>query len=337
MPRALITGITGQDGAYLAKRLLERGYDVFGTTRAGAPPPSHRLERLKIADRVTVLPVDLLSEAAVARAFDEVDPTHVFNLAAPSHVGDSFTSPAATAEFTTLSVIRLLAECHRRSGTRFYQASTGEMFAPGDGSRKDELASFRPSSPYGSAKLFAHWTTVNYRELYGVHACSGILFNHESPLRSPSFVTRKIAIAVAKQAAGDTAPLLLGNLDAKRDWGHAREYVDAMIHMVERETPNDFVIATGDAHAVREFVELAFGRVGIQLRWSGTGVNEKGFDASTGALRVGISPQFFRPVDPPVLVGDPRRAKSELGWAAATSFSDLVGHMVDFELGRVEP
>jgi GDPmannose 4,6-dehydratase len=316
---ALITGITGQDGAYLSKFLLERGYKVFGTHRRISSPNFWRLEYLGIKDKIKLIPCDLLDESSLAMALKISDPDEIYNLAAQSFVDASFSEPIATAQITGLSVLRLLEVIRLlKPKTRFYQASTSEMFGGVKKGPLNENTAFYPKSPYGVAKLFAHWITLNYRESYNLFACSGILFNHESPLRGQEFVTRKITSAAAKIKLGLAKELRLGNLDAKRDWGFAPDYCECMYLMLQRKSPDDFVIASGENHTVREFVQKAFACLDLDYR-----------------DYVKIDKSFFRPSDVPSLLGDSKKAQKELNWnPRKTSFDELIKIMAETDLKR---
>jgi len=316
---ALITGITGQDGAYLAKLLLEKGYQVVGTYRRTSGLNLERIEALGIKDQFELMPMDLQDQGNIIRVLDKVKPDEIYNLAAQSFVAVSFEQPMVTGDITGLGAARLLEGIRTvNPGIRFYQASTSEMFGKVQSVPQNERTPFYPRSPYAAAKLYAHWMTVNYRESYDMFACSGILFNHESPLRGLEFVTRKITHTVARIKCGQAKELRLGNLDAKRDWGYAPEYVEAMWLMLQQEKPEDFVIATGETHSVREFVEAAFSHVGLNWR-----------------DYVVVDPAFYRPAEVELLIGDPAKAKEKLGWQPKTTFRDLVGIMVEADLKRV--
>jgi GDPmannose 4,6-dehydratase len=333
--RALITGITGQDGAYLAKHLLAKGYDVFGGYRRTSSVNTWRLRELGVFDEITLVPFDLLELSNIMRVVSDIGPDEVYNLAAQSFVGISFEHPLVTHDINATGTLRILEALRNAApDARFYQASTSEMFGRVQEIPQRETTPFYPRSPYGAAKVCAHWMTVNYREAHDLFACCGILFNHESPLRGREFVTRKISHAVASIARGSRDILTLGNLEAKRDWGFAGEYCDAMWRMLQSETPDDYVVATGETHTVRQFVELAFAEVEIELEWSGSGVDEVGRDRSTGAVVVKIDPQFFRPSEVDLLVGDPAKAKRVLGWSAHTPLAELARMMVRADLER---
>ena len=337
---ALITGIAGQDGGHLAKLLHEKGYKVYGVIRGQMEASHPRYQQVKQeAPYVELVMADLLDLSALTRAMQEIKPDEVYNLAAISHVGYSFRDPVLTADITGKGVLNVL-EAIRLAGlektTRFYQASTSEMFGGLDYNRPEtgytEDATFHPRSPYGVAKLYGHWITKNYRESYGMFALSGILFNHEGERRGPEFVTRKISKAVARIKHGKQEHIELGNLDSKRDWGYAGDYVEGMWRMLQQDTPDDYVLATGETHSIREFCELAFKEIGIELTWQGSDVDEVGVDASTGKTLVKINPAFFRPSEVDLLLGDPTRAEKELGWERKVDFPGLVKLMVEHDL-----
>jgi len=335
MKTALITGITGQDGSYLAELLLEKGYKVYGIVRRSSTTPYERIAHL--VDRVELLSADLLDQHSLVDAIAASAPDEIYNLAAQSFVQTSWAQPVLTGEFTAMGVTRAL-EAFRKAApkARFYQASSSEMFGRVVETPQTESTPFYPRSPYGVAKLYGYWITVNYREAYGYHASNGILFNHESPLRGETFVTRKITRAVASIELKLQEKLYLGNLDAKRDWGHARDYVDGMWRILQQPTPDDYVLATGETHAVREFVELAFAQIGRTITWKGTGVDEIGVDAKTGATLVEIDPRYFRPTEVDLLLGDPSKARRILGWKHTTGFRDMVAEMVAYDLTTVK-
>jgi len=337
---ALITGVTGQDGAYLSALLLREGYVVHGVKRRASLLNTERVDPLyedpHVDGRRFILHYgDLTDSTNLIRILQETQPDEVYNLAAQSHVQVSFETPEYTANADAVGTLRLL-EAIRILGlaakTRFYQASTSEMFGLAQQVPQNERTPFYPRSPYGVAKLYGHWITVNYREAYGVFACSGILFNHESPLRGETFVTRKIARAAVRIADGREPCLFLGNLGAKRDWGHARDYVEAMWRMLQQPQPDDFVIATGETHTVREFAERAFARVGLPLEWRGSGDEEVGVAASSGKTVVRVDPRYFRPTEVDLLVGDASKARERLGWEPRVRFAELVDLMVDAEV-----
>ena len=338
--KAFITGITGQDGAYLSELLLGKGYEVHGLRRRSSSFNTGRINHLykdpHERDVSLFLHYGDMSDAAnLTRLIAEIRPDEVYNLAAQSHVAVSFESPEYTANADALGTLRLL-EAIRVQGlgdrTRFYQASTSEMFGLIRECPQRESTPFHPRSPYGVAKLFAHWITVNYREAYGLHASSGILFNHESPIRGETFVTRKVTRAAAAISAGLQDVLYLGNLDARRDWGHARDFVEGMWLMLQQPAPGDFVLATGETHSVREMTEIAFGLVGIDLAWEGEGLEEVGSDRKTGRAVVRIDPRYHRPAEVDLLQGDATRAREILGWQPRTSFAALVQEMVEADV-----
>ncbi len=340
MKKALITGVTGQDGAYLAELLLKKGYEVHGIKRRSSSFNTARVDHLyrdlHEADvRFKMHYGDLTDATNLIRIIQEVQPDEIYNLAAQSHVQVSFETPEYTANSDALGTLRLL-EAIRILGhekkSRFYQASTSEMFGLVQETPQRETTPFYPRSPYGAAKVYAYWITVNYREAYGMFSCNGILFNHESPLRGETFVTRKITRAVARIKLGFQDKIYLGNLDAKRDWGHAADYVKAMWLMLQQDQPEDFVIATGQTRTVREFVENAFAEIGVEIAWRGSGVDEIGYDKADGTTRVEIDSRYFRPTEVELLLGDPTKAKEILGWEAETSFADMVRSMVAEDL-----
>jgi GDPmannose 4,6-dehydratase len=333
---ALITGITGQDGAYLAELLLAKGYVVHGVKRRSSLINTQRVDHLYVDPheehvRFFMHYGDMTDATNLIRIVQETQPTEIYNLAAQSHVAVSFETPEYTANSDAVGTLRLL-EAIRILGltgrVRFYQASTSELYGKVQETPQTETTPFYPRSPYAAAKLYAYWITVNYREAYGMHASNGILFNHESPLRGETFVTRKITRAVAARAVGSKDKLFLGNLDAKRDWGHARDYVEGMWRIVQQATPSDYVLATGETHAVREFVELAFAEIGRKVRWQGAGEAECGLDAASGEVLIQIDPRYFRPTEVDLLLGDPSKAQRELGWRHTTPFKELVKEMV---------
>lgn len=331
----MITGITGQDGAYLARLLLDKGYRVYGTFKRNSSPNTNRLAELDIETRIELLPLDLLEFSNILRAVENVKPEELYNLGAQSFVGLSFEQPILTTQVDAVGVLRILEVLRTvHPSTRFYQASTSEMFGKVQETPQNELTPFYPRSPYGTAKLYAHWATVNYRESHDLFACSGILFNHESPLRGPEFVTRKITQAVAAIHTGKQETLALGNLDAKRDWGFAGEYVEAMWLMLQQDAPDDYVIASGETHSVREFVEIAFDVIDVAIEWEGEGVGERGRDRKTGTVRVEVSPAYFRPAEVDLLLGDSSKARQRLGWRTRTRFADLVSMMVEADLAK---
>ncbi|HUN26076.1 MAG TPA: GDP-mannose 4,6-dehydratase [Steroidobacteraceae bacterium] len=344
MKRALITGITGQDGAYLAELLLANRYEVHGIKRRASSFNTDRIDHLyqdshESGVRLFLHYGDLTDATNLIRIIQQVQPDEIYNLAAQSHVGVSFETPEYTANADALGTLRLL-EAIRILGlagrTRFYQASTSEMFGRTVETPQRETTPFYPRSPYGVAKLYGHWITVNYREAYGLYACSGILFNHESPIRGETFVTRKITRGLARIRERLETCLYLGNLDSLRDWGHARDYVRAQWLMLQQPAPADFVIATGEQHSVREFVERAAQRVGMSISWEGKGESERGIDSKTGSTVVKIDPRYFRPTEVDTLLGDASKARSQLGWKPEHTFDELIDEMIaeDLELAR---
>jgi GDPmannose 4,6-dehydratase len=341
--RALITGITGQDGAYLAEFLLAKGYEVHGLKRRTSLFNTDRIDHLyegpEVRNRRFILHHgDMTDSSSLIRIIQQVQPDEIYNLAAQSHVAVSFEEPEYTANSDALGVLRLL-EAIRILGlekkTRFYQASTSELYGLVQEIPQKETTPFYPRSPYAVAKLYGYWIVVNYREAYDIYACNGILFNHESPVRGETFVTRKITRALARIKLGLQDCLYLGNLDAKRDWGHARDYVEMQWLMLQQDKPEDFVIATGVQHSVRDFVNTAAVELGMVIHWEGQGVDEKGFDAD-GNCRVAVDPRYFRPTEVEALLGDPTKAREKLGWAPKTSFGELVGEMVREDLKTAE-
>ncbi|MBA2849529.1 GDP-mannose 4,6-dehydratase [Thermosulfuriphilus ammonigenes] len=334
---ALITGIRGQDGAYLAEFLLKKGYKVYGADRRSADSTNWRLKELGIDKEVEIVYMDLLELTNVIKTIEQVKPDEVYNLAAQSFVGVSFQQPILTSDVNALGVLRLLEAIRLFSPhVKFYQASTSELFGKVCEIPQTEKTPFYPRSPYGVAKLFGHWITVNYREAYNMFACSGILFNHESPLRGLEFVTRKITYGVARIRYGLQDKIFLGNLDAKRDWGYAKEYVEGMWLMLQQDSPGDYILATGETHSVKEFVECAFAVAGYNIYWEGEGLNTKGIDKKTGKIMIEISPKFYRPSEVDILIGNPKKAKEKLGWMPKTKFEDLVRIMVEADLNRVQ-
>jgi len=340
---ALITGITGQDGAYLAELLLDKGYIVHGIKRRTSLFNTDRIDHLyqdrhEKGVRFFLHHGDMTDSSSLVRIIQQTQPDEVYNLAAQSHVAVSFEEPEYTANSDGLGVLRLL-EAIRILGlekkTRFYQASTSELYGLVQETPQKETTPFYPRSPYAVAKMYGYWIVVNYREAYGIYACNGILFNHESPLRGETFVTRKITRALARIKLGLQECLYLGNLDAKRDWGHAKDYVEMQWLMLQQEKPEDFVIATGVQYSVRDFVNAAAQELGIQFRWEGQGVDEKGYD-DNGICRVAVDPRYFRPTEVETLLGDPTKAKEKLGWTPRTSFNELVTEMVREDLKAAE-
>ena len=332
---ALITGITGQDGAYLAELLLSKGYDVHGIKRRSSSFNTGRIDHLQIdthrQGNFHLHYGDMTDSTAIIRTIAEVQPDEIYNLAAQSHVKVSFEMPEYTANSDAIGTLRILEAIrllNLSEKTRFYQASTSELYGKVQEVPQSETTPFYPRSPYAAAKLYAYWITVNYREGYGMFACNGILFNHESPIRGETFVTRKITRAVAAITLELQDRLFLGNLDAQRDWGHARDYVEGMWRILQQDTPEDFVLATGEMHSVREFCELAFAEIGTVIEWRGEGVEEKGYAAETDRCLIEIDPAYFRPTEVEQLLGNPAKAHEKLGWRHKTSFSQLVSEMV---------
>lgn len=337
---ALITGVTGQDGAYLAEFLLQKGYTVHGIKRRSSSFNTGRIDNiyqdLHESDPKFILHYgDMVDSTNLVKIIQESQPDEIYNLAAQSHVGVSFEMPEYTANVDATGTLRIL-EAIRILGlqnmVRFYQASTSELYGLVQEVPQTEKTPFYPRSPYAAAKLYAYWITVNYREAYGMHASNGILFNHESPLRGETFVTRKITMAAAAIKLGKQEKLYLGNLDAKRDWGHAREYVEGMWLMLQQEKPDDYVLATGETTSVRQFVEWSFERAGFSIEWKGEGVHEKGYDRNSGKCLVEIDPRYFRPTEVDLLLGDPTKAQTQLGWKHKTSVQDLAHEMVDADI-----
>ena len=334
MKKAFITGITGQDGSYLAELLLEKGYEVHAILRRASVFTTQRIEHIFEHKRMFTYHGDLTDSSNLHRLLMKIKPDEVYNLGAQSHVSVSFEVPEYTADVVGLGAIRLL-DAIRDLGPKckYYQASTSELFGGIPGTEpQSETTPFYPKSPYGAAKLYAYWVTVNYRESYNLFACNGILFNHESPRRGETFVTKKITQAVARIHQGRQDILTLGNMDAKRDWGHAKDFVYAQWLMLQQDKPQDYVIATGETHTVREFVELSFKEVGIDIEWQGIGIDEKGIDNSTGKVLVKINEKYFRPAEVELLLGDPSKAEKELGWERQVSFQELVSGMVKYDL-----
>lgn len=338
---ALITGITGQDGSYLAEFLLEKGYEVHGLIRRHSISNTERIDHLIRSEynrvKFFLHYADVTDSSNLMRLIAEIRPSEVYNLAAQSHVGISFEVPEYTAEATGVSTLKLLEAIRVNGGNcRYYQASTSELFGGLENTApQSETTPFYPKSPYGAAKLYSYWITVNYRESYNIFACNGILFNHESPRRGENFVTRKITLALANIAAGKQEKLSLGNMDAKRDWGFAGDYVEGMWKILQNDVPGDFVLATNETHTVRQFVEEACRNLGIEIRWEGKGVEEKGYNAETGKLLVDVNPEFYRPAEVEFLWGDPAKAEKELGWKRRVDFKGLVAMMMDADLKAV--
>jgi len=334
MKKAFITGVTGQDGSYLAEFLLEKGYQVHAILRRSSVFTTKRIDHIMEHSRFHTYFGDLADSSGLHRLLTAIEPDEIYNLGAQSHVGISFELPEYTTDVDAIGTIRILdAIRDTKIKTKFYQASTSELFGGIPGTvPQNEKTPFYPRSPYGAAKLYAYWVTVNYRESYGLYACNGILFNHESPRRGETFVTKKITKGVANISKGRQNVLILGNLDARRDWGYAKEYVEAMWLMLQQNTPGDYVIATGETHTVREFTEWAFEEIGREIHWSGVGVDEKGVDSSSGEILVEISPRYFRPAEVDILQGDSSRAARDIGWVAKTEAKELCKLMVAYDL-----
>ena len=338
-----MTGVTGQDGAYLARLLLDKGYIVHGVKRRSSSFNTERVDALYVdplqeETNFYMHYGDMTDSTNLIRLVQETTPDEIYNLAAQSHVQVSFETPEYTANADAIGTLRLLEAIRildMQDKVRFYQASTSELYGKVQEVPQKETTPFYPRSPYGAAKLYGYWIVVNYRESYGIHASNGILFNHESPLRGETFVTRKITRAVAAIKLGMQKSLYLGNLDAQRDWGHARDYVEGMWLMMQQDKPDDYVLATGEMHSVREFVELSFKHIGYDIEWKGEGIDEVGYDVNSGAELVKIDPKYFRPAEVEQLLGDPTKAKTKLGWEHKVSFQDLVKEMVDADLFTV--
>lgn len=348
MRKALITGITGQDGSYLAEFLLSKGYEVHGIIRRSSSFNTARIEHLYLDEWVRDMHRrrlvnlhygDMTDSSSLIRIIAEVDPDEIYNLAAQSHVKVSFDVPEYTADTDAVGALRLLEAVrilHKEKTVRIYQASTSELYGKVQEVPQSETTPFYPRSPYAVAKLYAFWMMKNYRESYGMYTANGILFNHESERRGETFVTRKITLAAARIAAGMQDKLYLGNLDARRDWGYAPDYVECMWLILQQDTPDDYVIATGEYHTVREFATLAFARAGMKLRWEGTGIDERGIDEATGRVLVEVDPRFFRPAEVEQLLGNPAKARTQLGWnPRKTTFEQLVNTMVDADIKSV--
>lgn len=337
MKKALITGITGQDGSYLAELLLDRGYEVHGIIRRSSSFNTDRIDHLREKGLINLYYGDLTDSSNLNRILEKTEPDEIYNLAAQSHVAVSFEVPEYTAEVDGIGVLRFLdaiKEIGLKEKTKFYQASTSELFGKVQEIPQTEKTPFYPRSPYSAAKLYAYWIVKNYREAYNIFACNGILFNHESPRRGGTFVTRKITTAVANIKLKKQEKLYLGNLNAKRDWGYAPEYVEAMWLMMQKDKPEDYVIATNETHTVREFTELAFKQVGINIKWKGVGVDEKGYDVETGKCLIEVNPKYFRPTEVELLIGDYSKAKKDLGWEPKIRFETLVKLMVKSDLRK---
>lgn len=342
MKRALITGITGQDGSYLAELLLEKGYEVHGMIRRASVFNTERIDHLYQDPHENNISLflhygDLVDSSNISRLIEKIKPDEIYNLAAQSHVAVSFATPEYTGEVDGLGTLRLLdAIKDLKIKTRFYQASTSELYGKVQEIPQNEETPFNPRSPYGIAKLYAHWMVKNYREAYDLYAVNGILFNHESPRRGKRFVTRKITRAAVRIAKGLQQKLYLGNLNAQRDWGYAKDYVEMMWMMLQQDRPDDYVIASGQAHTVREFAELAFKYLGIELEWAGVGLQEVGIDRKNGQVLIEVDPSYFRPTEVELLIGDPTKAIKKLGWKPRVSFAELIKIMVEADLKNIE-
>ena len=342
MRKALITGITGQDGSYLAELLLEKGYEVHGIIRRASTFNTQRIDHIyqdphEENVRLKLHYGDMTDSSNLSRLVEKINPDEIYNLAAQSHVGVSFDMPEYTTDVDAMGTLRLLdAIKESEVECKFYQASTSELYGEVQEIPQTEKTPFYPRSPYAAAKLYAYWIVKNYREAYDLFAVNGILFNHESPRRGKRFVTRKITRAVARITKGKQDKIYLGNMNAKRDWGYAKDYVKMMWMMLQHETPKDFVIATGETHTVRDFVEAAFSHVDVDIEWQGEGVDEKGIDKDTGKVLVEVDPKYFRPTEVDLLIGDPSKAKKELGWEPEVKFKELVQLMVQSDLEAIE-
>jgi len=337
MKKALITGIRGQDGAYLSKFLLDKGYKVYGADRRSGEGAGWRLKEMGLEKEIEEIDMDLLETSNVTSVIERVKPDEIYNLAAQSFVQASFSQPLLTGNVDGLGVLRILDAVRLRyPKARFYQASTSEMFGKVQQIPQTEKTPFYPRSPYGVAKLYGHWIVINYRESYDLFACSGILFNHESPMRGPEFITRKMTLGLARIKYGLQDKIVVGNIDSKRDWGYAKEYVEGMWLMLQQKKADDYVLATGETHTVRELINHSARYAGFDLVWTGKGVNEKGKDRKTGKTIIEVSPKYFRPAEVELLLGNPAKAKKYLGWKPKTKFEDLVRIMFEADLRRVE-
>ena len=335
--KALITGITGQDGAYLSEFLVKKGYKVFGALRRTSSINTSRLSYLGVLDQIELVPMDLAEITNIQRLIERIEPDEIYNLAAQSFVQTSYEQPIYTSDIDGIGVTRLLETVRNLGGRpKFYQASTSEMFGKAEQSPQNENTPFYPRSPYGIAKLYSHWMTVNYREAWNVFACSGILFNHESPLRGTEFVTRKISQGMAKIALKKIKQINLGNLNAERDWGFAGDYVEAMWLMLQKDKPDDYVIATGETNSVREFVQVAANSINIDIEWDNEGDNEVGICKKTGDKIISVDKQYTRPSETDHLLGDASKAKENLGWKPSINFQSLVNMMVEHDLKRIK-
>ena len=344
MKKALITGTTGQDGAYLAEFLINKGYEVHGIKRRSSSFNTQRVDHIFIDEHEGAKDFflhygDLTDSTNLIQIIQKIQPDEIYNLAAQSHVAVSFETPVYTANADAIGTLRLLEAIkilNLQNKTKFYQASTSELYGNAKKSPQNESTPFEPVSPYGTAKLYSYWITVNYRNAYNIHASNGILFNHEGPTRGETFISRKISMAVAAISHGKKELLYVGNLDAERDWGHAKDYVEGMWMILQQNSPDDYVLATGKKYSVRTFIELAFQEIGMKIQWSGSGANETGADISTGKTVVRIDRKYFRPNEIDQLVGDPSKANNTLGWKAKVTFEDLVKEMVQSDLKRIK-
>jgi GDPmannose 4,6-dehydratase len=338
MPKriALITGVTGQDGSYLSELLLQKGYQVHGIVRRASLFNRERIEHLRDNENLILHYGDMTDSSNLNRLLEKIQPDEIYNLAAQSHVGVSFELPEYTAEVDAVGTLRIL-DAIKQTGikSRFYQASTSELYGKVQEIPQTEKTPFYPRSPYAVAKLYAYWAVVNYREAFGLHASNGILFNHESPRRGEGFITRKITLGVADILAGKQETIFLGNIDSKRDWGYAPDYVEMMWMMLQQKEPDDYVVATNETHSVREFVEKSFGIAGVQIEWQGKGEKEKGLDKATGKVRIAIDPKFYRPTEVDILIGNPQKAKDKLGWVPKVKFQELVKIMTVADCKRI--
>ena len=335
--KALITGITGQDGAYLAEFLIRKGYKVYGAVRRTSSVNTSRLSYIGVLDKIEIVSMDIAEISNIQRLIERIEPDEIYNLAAQSFVKTSYEQPIYTSDIDGIGVTRLLETIRNLGGKpKFYQASTSEMFGKVHESPQNEKTPFYPRSPYGIAKLYSHWMTINYREAWNIHACSGILFNHESPLRGTEFVTRKISQGMAQIALKKIKKINLGNLNAERDWGFAGDYVEAMWLMLQKDKPDDYVIATGETHSVRDFVQVAANSIDIDIEWDNEGNNEIGICKKTGSTIISIDKQYTRPSETDHLLGDASKAKENLGWKPSINFQSLVNMMVEHDLKRIE-
>ena len=335
--KALITGITGQDGAYLAEFLIRKGYKVYGAVRRTSSVNTSRLSYIGVLDKIEIVSMDIAEITNIQRLIEKIEPDEIYNLAAQSFVKTSYEQPIYTSDIDGIGVTRLLETIRNLGGKpKFYQASTSEMFGKVHESPQNEKTPFYPRSPYGIAKLYSHWMTINYREAWNIHACSGILFNHESPLRGPEFVTRKISQGMAQIALKKIKKINLGNLNAERDWGFAGDYVEAMWLMLQKDKPDDYVIATGETHSVRDFVQVAANSIDIDIEWNNEGNNEVGVCKKTGNTIISVDKQYTRPSETDHLLGDASKAKENLGWKPSVNFQSLVNMMVEHDLKRMK-